>query len=185
MKNVAEIIMAISAVVLTVAVVYLVNLERLKSLPQDNVPFVQEQPQYVLNTEQTANITGNSDELADVATAVNTNKLVEVTYKVHVDSSTNKYVYTYKLKYNGYKRIMLVWDTLDRIVNGDNNPTVNPYLIELHPDARTVEFRTESNYPPTLHSSFALCYKQHQHKPVWTAHALTVGPTPIPISAKN
>ena len=184
MKNVSEIIMAISAVILTIAVVYLVNLERLKSLPQDNAPFVQEQPQYVLNTEQTTNITA-SDELLDVATAANINKLVEVTYKVHVDSSTNKYVYDYKLKYNGFKKIMIVWDTLDKIVNGDNGSTVNPYLIELHPDSRVVEFRTESNYPPALHSSFALCYKQHQHKPVWTAHALTVGATPIPISAKN
>jgi hypothetical protein len=182
MKNVSQIIITTSVVILTASVLYLVNLERLKNLPQNKIQQIEQQ--YVLNTELTVMMTGTQEDLADVASPTNVEKFIEVTCKVKIDATTSKYVYNYKLKYNGTKNIFLVWDTLDKIIDGDNNPALNPYLIELSPD-KTYEFHAESDYPPTTYASFALFYNKNSAMPCWTANALSVQPTPIPMSSKN
>lgn len=182
MKDIQQIIITVCAVIVAGAAIFVACMESQKTQELPVYPPFQEDVK--LNTEAIAYMSGTESDFDDVVAPAYLDKIVSVSYKVHVNSETNRYVYHYKFKYNGVGRILLVWDVIDKIVNVDNGPSANPYLLEFSQLLKSHEFKFESNFPPSYHNSFVLAYKYNRFKDVWTSHPLNVSATPIPISAK-
>lgn len=182
-NNILHYIMAASAVILTFSVLYLIITTKQQVLVQPVMPQVQESvspqfPQYPMGMEVTSNLSGIGLD-SSIVNKENEEKVVSVVHKVIFNPELKKFVYTYKVTFNGKKNCFLFWEVLDRVIYGEvvSKPQT-PHLIELIP-GKTQEFKLESTTPPALYEGFAWLYIKKDGE-IWEMQRLASQPAPLP-----